>query len=69
VLYLSVSPDSKAIVTGAGDETVRLWNVFSKARSQKVSAQFIQWEKLFSNGSHFFNMTFILTEIYKKYLL
>jgi hypothetical protein len=23
-------------VTGAGDETLRFWNVFSKARSQKV---------------------------------
>ena len=26
----------EAIVTGAGDETLRFWNVFSKARSQKV---------------------------------
>ena len=23
-------------MTGAGDETLRFWNVFSKARSQKV---------------------------------
>ncbi|TRY75032.1 hypothetical protein TCAL_06997 [Tigriopus californicus] len=35
VLYLAVSPDGEAIVTGAGDETLRFWNVFSKARSQK----------------------------------
>jgi WD40 repeat protein len=42
VLYLAVSPDGEAIVTGAGDETLRFWNVFSKGRSQKVSAQFSQ---------------------------
>ena len=36
VLYLAISPDGEAIVTGAGDETLRFWNVFSKARSQKV---------------------------------
>ena len=36
VLYLAMSPDGEAIVTGAGDETLRFWNVFSKARSQKV---------------------------------
>jgi cell division cycle 20-like protein 1 (cofactor of APC complex) len=47
VLYLAVSPDGEAIVTGGEDETLRFWNVFSKGSSQKVSAQFIQWEKLF----------------------
>nr|CAD7403777.1 unnamed protein product [Timema cristinae] len=36
VLYLAMAPDGEAIVTGAGDETLRFWNVFSKARSQKV---------------------------------
>ncbi|PIK53694.1 putative fizzy-related protein-like [Apostichopus japonicus] len=35
VLYLAVSPDGEAIVTGAGDETLRFWNVFSKSRSTK----------------------------------
>eukprot|EP00096_Caligus_rogercresseyi_P008917 TRINITY_DN2918_c0_g1_i1.p1 TRINITY_DN2918_c0_g1~~TRINITY_DN2918_c0_g1_i1.p1 ORF type:complete len:502 (-),score=112.35 TRINITY_DN2918_c0_g1_i1:379-1884(-) len=35
VLYLAMSPDGEAIVTGAGDETLRFWNVFSKVRSQK----------------------------------
>ncbi len=30
VLYLSMSPDSQTIVTGAGDETLRFWNVFPK---------------------------------------
>jgi cell division cycle 20-like protein 1 (cofactor of APC complex) len=28
VLYLSMSPDGQNIVTGAGDETLRFWNVF-----------------------------------------
>lgn len=41
VLYLAVSPDGEAIVTGAGDETLRFWNVFSKVRSQKVIAKFV----------------------------
>lgn len=35
VLYLAMSPDGESIVTGAGDETLRFWNVFSKVRSQK----------------------------------
>lgn len=35
VLYLAMSPDGESIVTGAGDETLRFWNIFSKARSQK----------------------------------
>ncbi len=38
VLYLAMSPDGESIVTGAGDETLRFWNVFSKTRSQKVMA-------------------------------
>eukprot|EP01137_Pigoraptor_chileana_P013726 Opistho-2@67564 len=33
VLYLAMSPDGQTIVTGAGDETLRFWNVFSKSRS------------------------------------
>ena len=35
VLYLAMSPDGSSIVTGAGDETLRFWNVFPKARSNK----------------------------------
>ncbi|KAH8882811.1 WD repeat domain-containing protein [Thozetella sp. PMI_491] len=30
VLYLAMSPDGRVIVTGAGDETLRFWNVFGK---------------------------------------
>jgi cell division cycle 20-like protein 1 (cofactor of APC complex) len=37
VLYLSVSPDGQNIVTGAGDETLRLWNVFPPAKSRGFS--------------------------------
>jgi cell division cycle 20-like protein 1 (cofactor of APC complex) len=37
VLYLAMSPDGQTIVTGAGDETLRFWNVFSKSRSPKQS--------------------------------
>lgn len=32
----AMSPDGEAIVTGAGDETLRFWNLFSKTRSTKV---------------------------------
>lgn len=32
VLYLAVSPDGRTIVTGAGDETLRFWNVFSESK-------------------------------------
>ncbi|KAL2757189.1 hypothetical protein ACRALDRAFT_1062815 [Sodiomyces alcalophilus JCM 7366] len=30
VLYLAMSPDGRVIVTGAGDETLRFWNVFGR---------------------------------------
>ena len=30
VLYLSMSPDGRTVVTGAGDETLRFWEVFNK---------------------------------------
>lgn len=35
VLYLAMSPDGSKIVTGAGDETLRFWNVFPKSRSSQ----------------------------------
>lgn len=34
VLYLAASPDGQTIVTGAGDETLRFWNVFPGAKAQ-----------------------------------
>lgn len=33
VLYLAMSPEGETIVTGAGDETLRFWHVFSKPQS------------------------------------
>ncbi|CAF4028104.1 unnamed protein product, partial [Rotaria sordida] len=33
----AVSPDGESIVTGAGDETLRFWNVFTKCRANKES--------------------------------
>lgn len=35
VLYLSMSPDGQTIVTGAGDETLRFWNVFDKNKLEQ----------------------------------
>lgn len=32
VLYLASSPDGQTIVTGAGDETLRFWNVFPECK-------------------------------------
>jgi len=32
VLYLATSPDGQTIVTGAGDETLRFWSIFPKAK-------------------------------------
>lgn len=34
VLYLSVSPDGQTVVTGAGDETLRFWNIFPEAKGK-----------------------------------
>jgi cell division cycle 20-like protein 1 (cofactor of APC complex) len=34
VLYLTMSPDGSTIVTGAGDETLRFWNVFPSTKSR-----------------------------------
>lgn len=37
VLYLAISPDGQTIVTGAGDETLRFWNVFPSAAPDAAS--------------------------------
>ena len=54
VLYLAMSPDGEAIVTGAGDETLRFWNVFSKARSQKVKVKIFFWKAFQFDNFHAF---------------
>ncbi|KZV19465.1 protein FIZZY-RELATED 2 [Dorcoceras hygrometricum] len=41
VLYLAISPDGQTIVTGAGDETLRFWNLFPSPKSQ-ANAAFLQ---------------------------
>ena len=51
VLYLSLSPDGQTIVTGAGDETLRFWNVFSKASAPKDLCSPLQ-EAISSNSSY-----------------
>lgn len=35
VLYLAVSPSGESILTGAGDETLRFWNVFDSCHYKK----------------------------------
>mmetsp|Transcript_8912 Transcript_8912/g.17581 ORF Transcript_8912/g.17581 Transcript_8912/m.17581 type:complete len:545 (-) Transcript_8912:244-1878(-) len=37
VLYLACSPDAQTIVTGAGDETLRFWNVFPAPKNKDGS--------------------------------
>jgi len=34
VLYLAIAPEGQTIVTGAGDETLRFWNVFPGIKSR-----------------------------------
>ena len=33
VIYLALSPDGQSIVTGAGDETLRFWQLFPSSKS------------------------------------
>ena len=33
ILYLAQSPSGDKIVTGAGDETLRFWNIFPKRKN------------------------------------
>ena len=46
VLYLATSPDGQTIVTGAGDETLRFWNVFPKLRKDKRSVTDLSLDSL-----------------------
>eukprot|EP00557_Chaetoceros_sp_GSL56_P012404 CAMPEP_0176480692 /NCGR_PEP_ID=MMETSP0200_2-20121128/2411_1 /TAXON_ID=947934 /ORGANISM="Chaetoceros sp., Strain GSL56" /LENGTH=783 /DNA_ID=CAMNT_0017876825 /DNA_START=677 /DNA_END=3028 /DNA_ORIENTATION=- len=39
VLYLATSPDGSSIVTGAGDETLRFWQVFPGPRSNDKNSK------------------------------
>ena len=43
VLYLAMSADGTTIVTGAGDETLRFWNLFpSRVASARKHSGFLQ---------------------------
>ena len=37
VLYLSISPNGKYIVTGAGDETLRFWDLNYPENNKKIN--------------------------------
>jgi cell division cycle 20-like protein 1 (cofactor of APC complex) len=37
VIYLAMSPDGQTIVTGAGDETLRFWNIFPSSKPKGAS--------------------------------
>ncbi|KAG0646900.1 Fizzy-related [Hyphodiscus hymeniophilus] len=39
VLYLAMSPDGRIVVTGAGDETLRFWNVFGRKAGQREDGE------------------------------
>lgn len=39
VLYLTVSPDGQTIVTGAADQTLRMWNVFPKSEEDEYEEE------------------------------
>lgn len=47
VLYLAMSPDGQTVVTGAGDETLRFWNLFPGSKSKGVGAS----QPFFPNSS------------------
>lgn len=40
VLYLGISPDGQNIVTAAGDQTLRFWNLFPPFKTNSVSNLF-----------------------------
>lgn len=47
VLYLGMSPDGNTIVTGAGDETLRFWDISSdKKPADKTSLESTEWDKI-----------------------
>ena len=52
VLYLSLSPDGQSIVTGAGDETLRFWNVFPSVSNRNFGGKGIlsSQSQLFPSG-------------------
>lgn len=45
VLYLAMSPSGDTIVTGAGDETLRFWNIFNNKNKIDNSEDSLLLEK------------------------
>jgi len=52
-----MSPDGESIVTGAGDETLRFWNVFNKTRSTKVQRLFCLITRRFVSGAILYSIS------------
>ena len=46
VIYLSVGPDGEKIVTGAGDETIRFWDVFTNPSKNDEDESSLEIKKL-----------------------
>ena len=47
VLYLAMSPDGQTVVTGAGDETLRFWNLFGRTKQDwKSSPLFMDLQQI-----------------------
>eukprot|EP00919_Chromeraceae_sp_WS-2016_P015382 GHVR01036315.1.p1 GENE.GHVR01036315.1~~GHVR01036315.1.p1 ORF type:complete len:154 (-),score=1.55 GHVR01036315.1:96-557(-) len=44
VLYLAASPSGESILTGAGDETLRFWNVFDGSHYKKNGPLILQMD-------------------------
>ena len=51
VLYLAMSPDGSSIVTGAGDETLRFWNIFPKSRSSRGIFGYSSAQEVIGSGN------------------
>ena len=57
VLYLAMSPDGETIVTGAGDETLRFWDLNTPGKGQKSPSSVVRGIRTgarvgASSGSH-----------------
>lgn len=60
VLYLSVSPSGESILTGAGDETLRFWNVFDSGQYQKEGKLQFQVDLRWTIDIRVFNFKLII---------
>lgn len=54
VLYLAMSPDGSSVVTGAGDETLRFWNIFPRSRGSRAAGILgVEGSQIFPSGNDF----------------